>query len=79
MTDAEYMVKELNELVGYKITGTVITEDKESFGLVLEKDAVPGQSPRSRKTAWIDRDPECNGPGWVSIQEHPYEKSTPSG
>jgi len=74
-SDVEYMVEQLNELVGYKITGTVITEDKEGYGLVLEHPAVPGVSPPDRKTAWIDCDAECNGPGWVSIQGYPYEKN----
>ena len=68
-SDVTYMVSELNGLVGYKITGTVITEDEDGFGLVLEKG-------KKRKTAWIDRDAECNGPGWVSIQEYPHEHAS---
>jgi len=67
-TDVEYMVEEMNKLVGYKITGTVITEDKDGFGFVIEKG-------EQRKTAWVDCDAECNGPGWVSVQEFPHEKN----
>ena len=78
-SDVTFMVEELNKLVGYKITGTVITEDEDSYGLVLERPAQPGESPRSRKTAWIDCDAESNGPGWVSVQEFPYEKSITEG
>ena len=81
-TDVEYMVKELNKLVGYKITGTAITEDKDGFGFVLEKlsSNVDGNFiAGNRKTAWIDCDAECNGPGWVSVQEFPYEKSSSAG
>jgi hypothetical protein len=60
--NCEYMAEKINEnLIGGRITGAMITEDGESFGLKVS-------SPIGRFQVWVDRDPEGNGPGWLSIE-----------
>jgi hypothetical protein len=46
-----------NKLVGKKITGVVLSSDGESAGFSLNDGSV----------VWVDRDPEGNGPGWLSV------------
>lgn len=63
----------LEQLVGSKILS--ITEDGEGwYGLVLErpiKSAAPSRHIIGSEivVAWISRDPEGNGPGWLQIEE----------
>jgi hypothetical protein len=73
MEDVSYAAEELKQLVGGKITETVMTEDKESYGFVVKTKG------GAEKVCWIDCDPEGNGPGWVSIQEKADENSATSG
>ena len=69
--DLNYLVKEYKKLEGYTITGvTTSTADEEYpgedrfVGLVLEKKA-------SKKTAWVQRDPEGNGRGFLMVEDYP--------
>lgn len=61
-SNSEFMVEKINEsLVGGTITGALITEDSEGFGLrVVTK--------KGTFQVWVDRDPESNGPGWLAIE-----------
>ena len=69
--ELNYLVKEYKKLEGYTITGvTTSTADEEYpgedrfVGLVLEKKA-------SKKTAWVQRDPEGNGRGFLMVEDYP--------
>ena len=62
MSEVKCFAGELKQLIGGKITDTVVTEDEESYGFVVEKDG-------AKKVCWVDCDPEGNGPGFVSIEE----------
>lgn len=54
--------KHLLGLVEMKVVKIVQSpDDKPSYGLVLEDKS------GNRKIAWIDRDAEGNGPGWLAI------------
>ena len=79
--DVLFAAKELRKLIGFKIVDTVITEDKDSYGFVVERaDEIEAHVlGRDRKVCWVDCDPEGNGPGWLQIEEHPDEKPTTSG
>ena len=65
--DVTFAADQLKQLVGFQIVDTVMTEDGESYGFIVQRDQ-HGKS-IERKVCWIDCDPEGNGPGWVSIQE----------
>lgn len=77
--DVSYAADRLKELVGWQIVGTVTTEDRESYGFIVQRD--PHGKPIERKTCWIDCDPEGNGPGWIAIEEfnHEPEEQTAAG
>ena len=64
--DVTFAADLLKPLVGYKILATTITPDSSSYGFVVEKG-------KSRKTCWVDCDPEGNGPGWLQIEDQDYE------
>ena len=63
MSNHEAEMQNAKQLVGGVITGVCETDDKESFGLTVD---MPG-SQRKRYLAWVDRDPEGNGPGHLNI------------
>jgi hypothetical protein len=62
----DYTFEHLEQLIGFTVTRIVKAEDDEytegSYGLVLEKDG-------KKKQAWIDQDPEGNGPGHLDIED----------
>lgn len=61
--DVEYAADNVvNPLVGFKITGAALDKENESYGLVLEKG-------KKKKIAWVDCDPEGNGPGWLQVED----------
>lgn len=47
------------DIVGKTITGVRIDPDTGGIGLVLDDEVL----------AWVDRDPEGNGPGWIALDE----------
>lgn len=65
--DATYAVDQLKQLVGFCIVDTVITEDRGSYGFIVERD--PHGKSIERKVCWVDCDPEGNGPGWIQIEK----------
>ena len=63
-SEIDYLLKQINEhLVGGKIISSVISDDKESFGIRVK---MPN---KTVKVGWIDMDAEGNGPGWISIED----------
>ena len=62
---SEFESRALNALVGGKITGVVETPDNEDHFYGLEIKIGAGKT----VTAWIQCDPEGNGPGFLSVQE----------
>lgn len=69
--ELNYLVKEYKKLEGYTITGVTTRPADEEYpgedrfvGLVLEKKA-------SKKTAWVQRDPEGNGRGFLMVENYP--------
>tara|TARA_R100000789_G_scaffold83611_1_gene79190 strand:+ start:441 stop:641 length:201 start_codon:yes stop_codon:yes gene_type:complete len=64
--NADAFAKEFEKLKGYTITGVVVSapeEDTEQVaGLTLEKNG-------TKKTAWVQSDPEGNGAGFLAIEE----------
>ena len=61
--NCKYMAEEISEkLVGCRIMSALLSEDSESFGLLLAGKKGPIQ-------VWVNCDPEGNGPGWLSIEE----------
>ena len=69
--ELNYLVKEYKKLEGYTITGvTTSTADEEYpgedrfVGLVLEKGV-------QEKIAWVQRDPEGNGRGFLMVEDYP--------
>jgi len=67
MEDVKYAADQLKALVGWRIVATMVTEDGESYGFVVERD--PHGKPIERKKCWVDCDPEGNGPGWIQIED----------
>ena len=74
--DVTYAAEELKKIVGWQIKDTVVTDDGESYGFIVERD--PHGKPIERRVIWVDCDPEGNGPGWLSIGEI-NENSSASG
>jgi hypothetical protein len=70
--DVTYAANELKKLVGGTIVATTITEDKESYGFVVERKG-------KRTTCWVDCDPEGNGPGWIQMEGNESVSETASG
>ena len=63
-TEAESTAMFLGEkIVGYRIMNTIISADKEFWGFQMENDK------GNVKYAWVNCDPEGNGPGWLDIIE----------
>lgn len=60
--DVKFAMKEIEKLVGYKVTGVCADRGGESYGIVMEKG-------KDKKLCWIDCDPEGNGPGWLEIED----------
>ena len=77
--DLNYLVKEYKKLEGYTITGVTTSPVDEEYpgedrfvGLVLEKELqkyVP--NPDDKKIAWVQRDPEGNGRGFLMVEDYP--------
>lgn len=65
--DARYCAEQCKQLIGYQIVGICQDPENNSYGFILERD--PHGEPISTKHAWIDCDPEGNGPGFVSIED----------
>ena len=66
--DVSFAVEELEKLVGYQIVGTTVTPGREFYGFIVQKD--PHGEAVDKKTCWVDRDPEGNGPGWIQIEDY---------
>lgn len=49
------------DIVGKTITGVRIDIETGTIGLVLDDEAI----------AWVDKDPEGNGPGFLALDEDP--------
>ncbi len=63
-SELNYLAEQINEhLVGGKIVGAIISEDKEFFGFGV---LMPN---KKRKVVWVDMDAEGNGPGWLNIED----------
>ena len=58
-TDADYNAKECEQFVGKKVTSVVVDEDHEFMGLQFD----------NGKIAWVQCDPEGNGPGFLAIEK----------
>jgi hypothetical protein len=71
--DVTYAAEQLKQLVGGKITDTVVASDGESYGFVVKTKG------GTEKVCWVDCDPEGNGPGWLQIEEQKNEPETASG
>ena len=77
--ELNYLVKEYKKLEGYTITGVTTSPVDEEYpgedrfvGLVLEKELqkyVP--NPDDKKIAWVQRDPEGNGRGFLMVENYP--------
>jgi len=68
-TDSEYMSQEiLEKLVGWRIVGSALSDDGESFGLIVQSPRHNVNEGPKRKTVWVDCDAEGNGPGWLNIE-----------
>jgi hypothetical protein len=67
MSRIEAEIKQLEPLVGGRITAAINTPDNESFGFVV---TLPDKTTRH---VWVDCDPEGNGPGHLNI-ENPNER-----
>ena len=77
--ELNYLVKEYKKLEGYTITGVTTSPVDEEYpgedrfvGLVLEKELqkyVP--NPSDKKIAWVQRDPEGNGRGFLMVEDYP--------
>jgi hypothetical protein len=64
MEEAKYEAEEIREkLIGFKIVGTAYDEDNQSFGFVAQKG-------KKKYVVWVDRDPEGNGCGHLSIEDY---------
>ena len=65
------MDKELQKLVGYTVSQIALDYDGDEdsldkfYGLVLVKKGDP-----QKLIAWIQQDPEGNGPGFLQIEKH---------
>ena len=57
-----YEIKNARILVGGTIRGVIATDGDDSFGLQVQLPDGPVFK------VWIDRDPEGNGPGHLSIE-----------
>ena len=57
-------VRQVQTLVGARLVAVCNTPDFSSFGLKLR---MPGKT----VVAWVDCDPEGNGPGHLNIEEEP--------
>jgi len=68
LQEAEVLVKEYQQLVGAVITGIAVTPDNEFVGLklMLCRGLV---GPPVEKIAWVQQDPEGNGPGFLAIED----------
>jgi hypothetical protein len=60
-------VKHYGQLIGWKVDGIAVTapdpDNPEGwYGLVLTKG-------KKKKVAWVERDPEGNGSGFLNIEE----------
>ena len=69
--ELNYLVKEYKKLEGYTITGVTTSAADEDYpgedrfvGLVLEKGV-------QEKIAWVQRDPEGNGRGFLMVEDYP--------
>ena len=65
--DVKFAAEQLKALVGFKIVDTVISDDNESYGFIVQSPTVRGHT--KKKVCWVDCDPEGNGPGWLQIEE----------
>lgn len=64
--DVQYAIKKAKALVGYQIVGVCEDKNNGSYGLVIQQG--PHGNPTDEKLVWIDRDPEGNGPGWITVE-----------
>ena len=55
-------VEQARQLVGFTVESICHTEDFASFGIQFRQG-------KKRLTAWVDCDPEGNGPGHLNIEE----------
>lgn len=62
-----FAADQIKSLVGWQIVDTVVSEDSESWGFVIQRD--PHGKPIQKKVCWVDCDPEGNGPGFIQIEE----------
>jgi len=62
MTETEYSAEQTKKLIGGKITNVFTSKDLESWGFAVIKGA-------KIYRAWVDCDPEGNGPGHIAIEE----------
>jgi hypothetical protein len=63
ISETQYEADQIqNKLIGFKIVGACHDENHGYFGFVAQK---------GKKTlrVWVDRDPEGNGAGHLSIEE----------
>jgi len=70
----DYMQQHLGKLVGMTIIGIAVSDDDgeeddgfgdgKMYGLILQK-----RGSDKETVAWISRDEEGNGPGWLDLQK----------
>ena len=66
--DARYCAEQCKELIGYCIVGICQDPENNSYGFILEP-ADDAELAGETKHAWIDCDPEGNGPGFVQVED----------
>ena len=57
----KFMEQHLGQLVGMTVTG-LANDGAGNWGIMLENKS------KQKLAAWISRDPEGNGPGWLQIE-----------
>lgn len=69
MNETEFLAEWIkNNLAGTTIRNAVISEDKEDVGFQVVR-KVEGRGNYEVLTVWVLRDPEGNGPGWLTMEE----------
>ena len=74
LQDKDPMIQHLSQLIGRRIVQLAVSGGADEFdrcyGLILDDGKVPNMSNKCL-VAWIQCDPEGNGPGFLAIEPHP--------
>lgn len=73
----KYMADYYSKLIGYEVIGIAYDHDEflddDIFGLVIKHKRTKGVPNPKKKIAWIQRDPEGNGPGHLAVEDYEEE------